>query len=135
MKTGVIVAALLAWSLVLGGGCFALGYYIRGAVEVTKEAQTQGKEVKLKARKDRRALAAGVRTEQAQAKADTAFQRIRSDYEADQRKNPAAGCVLDADSLRRWNEANTQSDGGATGEPDGEVSAAAQGAAGRERSQ
>jgi Flp pilus assembly protein TadB len=133
MKTATVVIAVLAWSLLLGIGGFALGYYLRGAAQVTKEAQAQDKEVKLKARKDSKALAAGIRTERAQAATDTAFQQIRANYETDQRKNPDAGCVLDADSLRRWNEANAQSDGGPASQPDGELPTPAESEAGGER--
>jgi preprotein translocase subunit SecF len=135
MRTSVVVIAVLAWSLFLGIGGFALGYYMRGAAQVTKEAQTQDKEVKLKARKDGKALAVGIRTERAQAATDNAFQQIRANYETDQRKNPGAGCVLDADSLRRWNEANAQSDGDAASQPDGELPTPSESAAGGERGQ
>jgi Sec-independent protein translocase protein TatA len=131
MRAATIAAIALLWSLFMGVCGFSLGYYIRGAREVTKEVQAERKEAKQKDRKDRKAFAAGVRTEQAQAKADTAFQRIRTDYEADQRKNPGIGCVLDADSLRQWNAAAAQSDSQAAGQPDGEVPAAAEDQAGR----
>jgi Sec-independent protein translocase protein TatA len=135
MKAATIAAIALLWSLFMGVCGFSLGYYIRGAREVTKEVQAERKDANQKDRKDRKAFAAGVRTEQAQAKADTAFQRIRTDYEADQRKNPAAGCVLDPDSLRQWNAAAAQSDSEAAGQPDGEVPAAPDGEARRERGQ
>lgn len=133
MKAPAIVAATLIWTAVSAGVGFAAGYYVRGTAAVTKETQEQTRATQQKARKDRKALAVGIRTEQAQIATDTAFQKIRSDYEADQRSNPHAGCVLDADSLRRWNEANAQSDRDATVEPDGSLSAAPATGTGRER--
>lgn len=133
MKTAAVVVAVLVYSLVLGSSGVALGYYVRGAHEVTKELQAERKDARQKDRKDRKAFAAGVRTEQAQAKADTAFQRIRTDYEADQRKNPSIGCVLDADSMRQWNAAAAQSDSEAASQPDGEVSTTTKDEAGRQR--
>ncbi|NDP58020.1 MAG: hypothetical protein GZ090_01495 [Oxalobacteraceae bacterium] len=60
--------------------------------------------------KNRAAAAAGMRTEIAQVKTNTVFVKIRSDYEAEQRRDPSIGCVLDPVSLRLWNAANIQSD-------------------------
>jgi len=132
MKAGAAVAAALVWTLLVCCGGFALGYTMRGARQATKEAQTLRTAAVAKEKKDGQALAAGVRTEKAATGADQAFQKIRSNYEADLHKNPRAGCVLDADSLRRWNEANAESNA-AAGEPAGEVPAAAEAAAGPER--
>lgn len=133
MKAGAAVIAALVWSLMVGSGGFALGYFVRGARQATKEVQTLRSAATSKARQDRKALAAGVRTEQANSGADHAFQTIRSDYEADLRKNPYAGCVLDADSLRRWNEANAESERDAAGEPAAAVPGAAERQTGTER--
>ena len=133
MKAGAAVIVALVWSLTVGSGGFALGYFVRGARQATKEVQTLRSAATTKARQDRKVLAAGVRTEQANTGADHAFQTIRSDYEADLRKNPDAGCVLDADSLRRWNEANAESERDAAGEPAAAVPGAPEGETGTER--
>ena len=133
MKAGAAVIVALVWSLTVGGGGFALGYFVRDARQATKEVQTLRSATTTKARQDRKALAAGVRTEQANTGADHAFQTIRSDYEADLRKNPDAGCVLDADSLRRWNEANAESERDAPSQPAAAVPGAPEREAGTER--
>lgn len=133
MKAGAAVIAALVWTLLVGGTAFALGYALRGARQATKEVQTLQAAAVAKDRKNGKALAAGVRAAHATSGADLAFQKIRSDYEADLNKNPRAGCVLDADSLRRWNEANAESDAGAAGESAGGVPTATEAAAGTER--
>lgn len=133
MKTGAAVIAALVWTLLVGLSSFGFGYYVRGARQATNEVQTLHAEATTKARKDSKALAAGVRAAKATTTADQAFQKIRSDYEADLRKNPRTGCVLDADSLRLWNEANAESGTDAAGEPAGEVSTVAKSDAGRKR--
>lgn len=132
MRAVTAAVTALVWTLLACCGGFGLGYYVRGARQATKEVQTLRTATVAKEKKDRQALAAGVRTEKAATGADQAFQKIRSNYEADLHKNPRAGCVLDADSLRRWNDANAESDTTA-GEPVGEVPAPAEAAAGAER--
>jgi hypothetical protein len=133
MKASAAVVAVLVWSLLLGCAAFAFGFHVRDGKQATKEVQSLRTAVTSKARQDRKSLAAGVRTEQAATGADQAFQTIRSDYEADLRKNPDAGCVLDADSLRRWNAANAESERDAAGEPAAAVPGAAEGEARAER--
>ncbi|WP_143745609.1 hypothetical protein [Massilia sp. KIM] len=133
MRTATAVVAVLTWSLLVGIGAYALGWFVRDARQASHEVQALRTQAKTRDRKDQVALAAGVRTERAQARADEAFQTIRTDYEADLRKNPDAGCVLDADSLRRWNEANAQSHVDPESEPSGAVQTAAEARAWPER--
>lgn len=129
MRAGAAVVAALVWSLLVGGSGFALGYLIRDLREASKEVQTLRTAATTKARQDRQSLQAGVRTARAHAGAEQTFQTIRTDYEADLRKNPDAGCVLDAVSLRRWNEANAESER----DPAGALPSAAEGEGGAER--
>lgn len=123
----------IVWSGMLGTGAFFLGDRYATAACTANEVKGERKDAKLLKQKNGRALAAGIRTEQAQDANDTFFQNLRTQYEADQNNKPGTGCVLDAVSLRRWNDANAQSDGPATGEPADEVPAAAEGEPGPER--
>lgn len=132
MKTGI---AILLWSIILGIGAFLFGCHVQSNADVAAQAKQKEIARKQLVRKNAKGLAVGVRTEQAQAATDSTFQQLRADYETDQHNTPGIGCVLDPLSLRRWNEANGQSDSTAPGEPDGEVPAAAEGESGRERSE
>lgn len=132
MKGGLI-AGILVWSILLAIGAYLVGCHVQSNADTAAQADQKEKERKQLKRKNGKALAAGLRTEQAQAATDNTFQQLRADYETDQHKTPGIGCVLDPVSLRRWNEANAQSDGAAAGEPAGEVPAAPEGEAGRER--
>ncbi|MBX9792942.1 MAG: hypothetical protein K2Y02_01445, partial [Burkholderiaceae bacterium] len=118
----------------LAGGAFCMGDRYATGAAATSELKTERKEATAVKQKNVRALAVGVRTQQAQDEADTFFQHLRTEYENDQNK-PGTGCVLDPVSLRRWNDANAQSDGPATGEPDDEMPAAAESSSGAERSE
>jgi hypothetical protein len=129
------VACILIWSIILAIGFYLIGCHFQSNADTAAQADQRERERKQLKRKNTKALAAGVHTEQAQAASDTAFQQLRADYETDQRTTPGIGCVLDPVSLRRWNEANAQSDGAAASEPDGEVPAAAEGEAGGKRGQ
>lgn len=131
MKAGLLI---LVWSIILGVGSYLFGCHVQSNADVAAQADQKELERKALKRKNSKGLAAGLRTEQAQAAADTTFQQLRSDYETDQRNTPGTGCVLDPVSLRRWNEANGQSDGPTAGEPAGEMPGTAEGEAGRERS-
>lgn len=130
-RNGLIL--VLAWSILLGGASYKFGVRVQKNADLADQARSDKRDRKLAARKDRKALAAGVRTEHDQAATDSYFQRLRADYETDQHNNPGIGCVLDPVSLRRWNEANTQSADAAAGEPAGEVSPPAEGEGGGER--
>lgn len=130
-----LIGGILAWSIVLAGSSYWYGGQVQANADKADQADAKELERKALKHKNTKALAAGVRTEKAQAVADASFQQIQSDYEIDQHTNPDIGCVLDPVSLRRWNEANGQSDSPAAGEPVGEVPAAAEGDAGRERGQ
>ncbi|MBA5605851.1 hypothetical protein H3H36_10815 [Duganella sp. FT3S] len=99
------------------------------------EVKAAIKDGELKRRKDAAAVASGLRTEKAQAATDHYFNNLRTEYETEQKSNPGIGCVLDPVSLRRWNDANAQSDGAAPGEPDGGLPAAAPPDGATERSQ
>jgi hypothetical protein len=85
MKTGAAVIAALVWSLLVGTSSFALGTGVRGARQATKEAQPLRSAATSTARQDRKALAAGVRAEQASTGADHAVQTIRANDGADLR--------------------------------------------------
>jgi hypothetical protein len=130
LKAGL---AILVWSILLAIGAYLFGCHVQSNVDIAGQADQKEVARKQLARKNTKGLAAGVRTEQAQAATDFTFQRIRADYETDQHNTPGIGCVLDPLSLRRWNEANGESDGTTPGEPDGQVPAAAEGESGRER--
>ena len=121
MTPGASLAGLLLWSIALAGTAFMSGQRVQANAD--KAAQIEATEIDAENLrfKSRAALNAGLRTEQAQAKTDTIFQHIRTDYETQQRHDPAIGCVLDPVSLRLWNAANTQSDGAAASEPAGEM--------------
>lgn len=133
MKAGQVAALILVWSIILGIGSYLFGCHVQSNADIAAQAaEKETARIALK-RKNVKGLAAGVKTENAQAASDATFQQLRADYETDQHNNPGIGCVLDPVSLRRWNEANGQSDGTTPGEPDGQVPAAAEGQAGRER--
>lgn len=132
MTTAKRLIAFLLWSILLAGGAFYMGDHYATGQAATTELKIERKDAGVLKQKNSRALAAGVRTQQAQEASDAFFQQLRTEYENDQNK-PGVGCVLDPVSLRRWNDANAQSDGPAAGEPDDEVPAAAEGPAGPER--
>ncbi|AKU21889.1 hypothetical protein [Massilia sp. NR 4-1] len=108
----------VALCLLVGVAGFFAGRFSASVSCDAKEVTAERVDAKAKKRKDKRALASGVRTEQAQAKTDSFFNTLRTNYENDQRVDGHVGCVLDPVSLRRWNEANAQSDGRAASEPD-----------------
>lgn len=120
MKRAAILFILI-WTLVVAIASFMSGRGMERAAYLAEQAEQHENENELLRLKNRKAVAAGVRTEKRQAKTDAFFQELRADYENDKKQNPAAGCVLDADSLRRWNAANEGPDGGAAGEPDAGV--------------
>ena len=134
-RPGIAIAAALAWSLLLGGACYRLGAYVQTNINQAAQSKGQTKDANLAKRKNVKALAAGVRVEQAQDATAAFFSTLRTDYETDQQNHPGIGCVLDAVSLRRWNAANSQSDGDATTEPADDVPPAAAVNAGPERSE
>lgn len=113
----LIVFAFLAWSVTLSVGGYKFGAHVQSIEDQAAQAKGRDAEVAQAEVKQKKALAAGVRTEQAQAKTDVFFQTLRADYETDKTIYPITGCVLDPVSLRRWNAANAQSDDGAPGEP------------------
>lgn len=121
MTSAVII---LAWSIVLGIGSYFLGVHHQRNADVTQQAEEREIENEITRLRNKQSTASGIRTEQAQAKTDAFFQKVRADYETDQHKHPGIGCVLDPDSLLRWNQANTQSDSATAGESDGGVSGA-----------
>ncbi len=127
------VVCILVWSIILAIGFYLIGCHVQSNADTAAQADQKEKDRKNLKRKNGQALGAGLRTEQAQAASDTTFQRLRADYETDQKQNPGIGCVLDLVSLRRWNEANAESDGGTASQSDGQVPAAAEGESGRER--
>lgn len=131
----IAAAAVLLWSIVLSTTSYLTGQKHQSDADRTAQLAVAESDAETLRIKNRAATAAGIRTEKAQAKTDTIFQKIRSDYEIEQRNDPAIGCVLDPVSLRLWNAANTQSDGAAAGEPDGRMRDAADPAAGAERSE
>lgn len=133
--TARALVLVLVWTILVAVCSFLFGCHVQSNADEDQKSKAKDAERTQLKRKNTKALAAGVRVEQVQAAADTAFQQLRSAYEAEQHDDPHAGCVLDPVSLRRWNDANAQSDGGATGEPDAEVPAAAEGEPGPERSQ
>lgn len=116
-----IGAAFLAGVLIAGPAAFFAGMRIQRNADIADQAEQRENESELLRLKNRKSLAAGIRTQKAQAKTEAFFQELRADYENDKKNNPDAGCVLDADSLRRWNAANTGPDGDAAGEPDAGV--------------
>jgi hypothetical protein len=116
--TRITVIAFLVWSIVFGAACYGFGVYVQSNASTAELVKDQKKDTQLTKAKNRKALAAGIRAEQAQVKTDTYFQHLRSDYETDQHNNPGIGCVLDPVSLRRWNDANAQSGSPAAGQPD-----------------
>ncbi len=116
-----IGAAFLAGVLVAGPAAFFSGKRIQRNADIAEQVEQRDNESELLRIKNRKSLAAGIRTQKAQAKTEAFFQELRADYENDKKNNPAAGCVLDADSLRRWNAANAGHDGDAAGEPDAGV--------------
>jgi uncharacterized protein HemX len=118
-RTGII--AFLMWSIALVVGAFFYGGHVQKNADIADQAQDQWNESEYLRLKNRKAVAAGIRTEKAQAKTDQFFQQLRAEYETDQRKDPAIGCVLDPVSLRQWNTANAGPDGDAAGEPDAGV--------------
>jgi uncharacterized protein HemX len=118
-RTGII--AFLVWSIALVGGAFFYGGHVQKNADIAEQAQDQWNESEYLRLKNRKAVAAGIRTEKAQAKTDQFFQQLRAEYETDQREDPAIGCVLDPVSLRRWNQANAGPDGDATGDLDAGV--------------
>ena len=134
-RPGIAIAAALAWSLLLGGACYRLGAYVQTNINQAAQSKGQTKDANLAKRKNVKALAAGVRVEQAQDATAAFFSTLRTDYETDQQNHPGIGCVLDAVSLRRWNAANSQSDGDAATEPADDVPQAAAVDAGPERSE
>lgn len=127
--------ALLLWSIGLGAAAYLAGQKHQSDADRAAQLAVAENDAETLRIKNRAATAAGIRTEKSQAKTETIFQKIRSDYEIEQRNDPAIGCVLDPVSLRLWNAANTQSDGAAPGEPDGRMRDAADPAAGAERSE
>lgn len=131
----MLALALLLWSIGLGTTAYLVGQKHQADADRTAQLAVAENDAETLRIKNRAATAAGIRTEKAQAKTDTIFQKIRRDYETEQRNDPAIGCVLDPVSLRLWNAANTQSDGAAAGEPDGRMRDAADIAAGAERSE
>ncbi|MYM80554.1 hypothetical protein GTP44_01085 [Duganella sp. FT50W] len=133
MTTSGKIAAFLAWTVAVGTGAFIGGIVVTNDAWQAKAVKTERKAGEKLARKNVKATAVGVRTEQAQDKTDQLFQTIKAEYETDQQNNPAIGCVLDPVSLRRWNAANAGSDGAASGEPDDEVPEAATSEGGPER--
>lgn len=133
MTRADVLIIFIVWSGLLGSGAFFLGDRYASAACVAREVQSERKDGKLLKQKNGRALAAGVRAEQAQDAADTFFQTLRTQYENDQHEHPGTGCVLDAVSLRRWNDANAQSDRAAAGEPADDMPAAAPAGQGDER--
>ncbi|MDQ2822443.1 MAG: hypothetical protein M3Y65_19045 [Pseudomonadota bacterium] len=130
-----LIACVLVWSIILGLACYLFGAHVQSNTDTAAQADQKEKERKQLKRKNLKALASGVRTQQAQAATDSNFQELRANYETDQHENPGIGCVLDPISLRRWNEANDQSDGAATRKPDGAVPATAPREGGGERSE
>lgn len=130
-KTLWIVALVLVVMLV----CAGIGYVGRGAATAGNEVKAIQQAQKTSERKQRAGLAAGVRTEQAQAATNTYFDQLHTAYETDQQQHPGIGCVLDPVSLRRWNDANAQSSDGAASEFNDTVPDAPGAAAGTERSE
>lgn len=116
-----IGAAFLAGVLIAGPAAFFAGMRIQRNADIAEQAKQRENESELLRLKNRKSLAAGIRTQKAQAKTDAFFRELRADYENDKKDNPAAGCVLDADSLRRWNAANAGPDSDTAGEPDAGV--------------
>ncbi|MBC7857996.1 MAG: hypothetical protein H7Z39_04290 [Burkholderiaceae bacterium] len=115
--TRLAVIAALLWSVGLSMAGYKFGVHVQSIEGQVAQAKGRDVEVAQAEVKRGKALASGVRTERAQAKTDAFFQTLREDYEIDQTIYPNTGCVLDPVSLRRWNAANAQSDGGAPGEP------------------
>lgn len=115
----VIELLLLA---ILSVGSYTFGAHTQRNADIAEQAEQRDIENEIARHRNKQSTAAGIRTEKAQAKTDAFFQKLRADYETDQHNHPGIGCVLDADSLLRWNQANTQSGDGTAGQPDGEVS-------------
>lgn len=116
--TRLVVVAFLVWSVALSGAGYRFGVHMQANADQVEQDRKRDADAALAQRKSAKALAAGVRAEQAQANTDAFFQHLRADYETDQHNDPGIGCVLDPVSLRRWNDANAQSDGAPAGEPD-----------------
>lgn len=129
----MLAIALLLWSIVLGTGAYLVGQKHQADADHAAQLAAAENDAETLRLKNRAATAAGIRTEKAQTKTDATFQKIRSDYETEQRNDPAIGCMLDPVSLRLWNAANTQSDPAAAGEPDAGLRDAADPATGTER--
>lgn len=132
MKRALIEA--IAACLLLIGAYFIGRQDVTAACTGEELRETQATE-QLQRRKDRAGLAAGKRTEQAQLNTDRFYQNLRTTYEDEQRNDSGIGCVLDPVSLRRWNEANAQSDAPAAGKSDDGLPQPASAEAGAERSQ
>ena len=132
MNPSAIIAALV-WSIALGAASFMFGCHTQANADQAAQLEAADNAAETQRIKNRAALGAGLRAEKAQDKTDAIFQKIRNDYETEERKAPGIGCVLDPVSLRLWNEANTQSDGAAASELADGVPAAADPSAGRER--
>lgn len=127
-------AVILVWSIALAIGSFLAGQRVQSNADKAERLEAAEAEAENARHINRAILAAGVRTERAQAKTDATFLKIRTDYEAKQKADPSLGCVLDADSLRIWNAANAQDDDpAAASKPAGGMPAAAAAAAGGER--
>lgn len=124
--------ALLA-ALALAGASFIAGQRIQANADKAAQVEATELDAENARHKNRAALDAGLRTEQAQTRTDVTFQHIRNEYETEQRVDPALGCVLDPVSLRIWNAANTQSDSGAASEPADQMSQSADAEAAGER--
>ncbi|WP_409482589.1 hypothetical protein [Noviherbaspirillum sp. ST 5-3] len=112
-----LAIGFLLWSIALGGGAFVFGTHVQHNADIADQQTERENDAEILRIKNRKGVAAGVRTEKAQARNDQFFQKLRADYESDKKQHPAAGCVLDPVSLRRWNEANAGADGDAASEP------------------
>lgn len=134
MKRLLIAAvAIMVWSIGLGTAAYLAGKSRQADADAAAQLVAVENDAETLRIKNRVGTASGIRTEKAQTKTDAVFSKIRSEYEADQRRDPSIGCVLDPVSLRLWNAAATQSDGATAGEPDGSVRDTADPAAGSER--
>ena len=117
--TNIRVSPVLV-SLACGVVGFAVGVHYAGLRHDAAMLKTERQVISVERKKSRAALAAGIRTEQAQDKTNAYFDQLQATYENDKKTDPTIGCVLDPVSLRRWNAANEQPDE-ALREPDDEL--------------
>lgn len=134
-RTLMLATALLLWSIGIGSTAYLFGQKHQADADQAAQLVAAENDAENLRIKNRAATAAGLRTEKAQTKTDATFAKIRNDYEIEQKRDPAIGCVLDPVSLRIWNAANSQSDGTAASESAGGLRQSADAASGTERSE